>query len=181
MLNSYPPNIHRKKDLQLGAYFPGWALTRIFEYDCPMKATSFVRGGQDIHDLDANIGPDLSFADIKSDIYSGPRCLVCLAGEKQSPNQKHCTDADKESRDPSRVHHTLGGIIHGLRSQVHTLLGFKVVFLTLISFGFAALSGLGAFIVFDDSDREAKRQVIGRMLLLACPLLSGFCLLLGLQ
>ncbi|MBB93074.1 MAG: hypothetical protein CML68_00495 [Rhodobacteraceae bacterium] len=67
-----------------------------------------------------------------------------------------------------------------MRSRVHTFLGDKVVFLALAGFIFAALSGLGGFIVFDDPNREPKRLLIGRVLLFGGTILAGFAFLLGL-
>jgi hypothetical protein len=75
--------------------------------------------------------------------------------------------------------HSLGGFIHGLRREVHSLLGEKIVLLALSGFGFAALAGYGAFVVFDDLDRKRDRQRLGRVLHFGGGLLAFLCLLLG--
>ena len=127
------------------------------------------------------IGDRLSLPNSTRDLNGLLRRFVSLPSEAQRPYQKEGSQADKGSRDPSGFLHALGSLVHRLRSEVHSLLGFKVIYLTLSGFGFAALAGFGAFIVFDDLDRKRNRQYLGRFMLLACPAAAALCFLLGMQ
>ena len=77
--------------------------------------------------------------------------------------------------------HALSGFVHRLRSISHSLLGDQIVLLALSALPFAALTGIGGFLVFDDPNRNAQKLRLGIVLLLFCPILSGLCLILGLQ
>ncbi len=132
------------------------------------------------HVQDRQVSSDLLLADDSSDIDCLSRRPIRLPGEAQSPNQKTRTNPDKYGGQQGVEGHSLSGHIHGLRGRVHALLGGKIVLLVLAGFGFAALSGLEGFIVFDDLNRNPKRQIVGRLLLAFGPILTCICLHLGL-
>ncbi len=72
-------------------------------------------------------------------------------------------------------------VILGARCRVHTLLGSKIIYLSLTSFGFAALAGLGGGIVFDNLNRERKWKRFGWWLLVLCLPLGALTRILSLS
>ena len=131
-------------------------------------------------DIVTEVSANLSFADHPGNFDGAPSRAISLSGEGKRPNQETGAEADEDSRYQRVQSHSLRSFVHFLRSRVHTFLGDKVVFLALAGFIFAALSGLGGFIVFDDPNREPKRLLIGRVLLFGGTILAGFAFLLGL-
>ena len=69
-------------------------------------------------------------------------------------SQQSSAESDEAGGDRRGPYHALGSFIHSLRGSVHALLGFKVIFLTLLCFSFAALSGLGGFLIFDNANTD---------------------------
>ena len=113
--------------------------------------------------------------------YSVSGRFIGASSEKQSPNQKGGTKRHSAERQPRGTFHALSGFVHRLRGISHALLGDKIVLLSLGALLFAALAGLGGFLVFDDPNRNSIRLRFGWLFLTAGPFLSAGCLLLGLQ
>lgn len=99
---------------------------------------------------------------------------VGLTGQDKRPNEQNGANSHNYKGEPSSP-------LRAMRRSIHTLLGDKIILLPLLSLFFAALTGIGCFIVFDDLNRQWRRQFIGRLLLFSCPVAGAVCLLLGLQ
>lgn len=127
-----------------------------------------------------HVGAHLSFADPARFTNSRLGSLVSLAGQPQGGDQEHGADPNKDGRDQAVERHALGGVIHGLRSQVHALLGGQVVYLVLAGLGLAALAGLGGGLILDNVNTNKRRRSLGWLLLLAGLPLFGLCFFLGL-
>jgi hypothetical protein len=106
--------------------------------------------------------------------------LISLASEIQCTQKKHSSKRNKVNREGGVARHPLISLIHGLRGGAYSLLGEKIVLLALVGYLFAAMAGRGAFIVFDDKNRERDRQRLGWALLLGGITIAGLCLLLSL-
>jgi hypothetical protein len=144
----------------------GWRLAGILKFnDCRysiLRALVYRR-------LAMEVCPNLRLTYVASNINGVTSGLVGLSGKSKGPDQQHGAEKDQASGNPGSPHHALRGFIHSLRGSVHSLLGSKVIGLVFLSYGFAALAGLGGYIVFDDLNRERKRQWFGRALLCCCP------------
>ena len=69
---------------------------------------------------------------------------------------------------------------HSLRSRIHALLGFKVVYIVLAGYGFVALAGLGFGLAFDNFITDRRRRIVGWGVALICLPLFALCFFLGL-
>lgn len=174
----YPPFLSFAK-VQAAEYpnVSGWRRARVDKLRSDLCGIAIEN---EVASLSANISSYLPLTYVAGDINSGLRSAIGLARKAESPNQQAGSYRDKNRGEKRVEGHVLGGLIHRLRSFVHALLGDKIIYLALAGFGFAALSGLSGFIVFDDLNRERNRQLIGRGLLISCPVLVALCLLLGL-
>jgi len=184
-ISPFLPKVYRKAlDVRKGR-------TGIFDPKNERGAPGFVNcnlpwlsGGCEGNSCPLNLPVHLVHSEAGSDaIYSSTCCtlggLIGLTGKTESMPKQAGAKQNEESRDPSRIHHTLSSAIHRVRSVGHALLGDYVPILIFVSFGFAALAGEGAFRVFDYSNRKAKRKRFGWMLVGVGVSFGLACFILG--
>jgi len=152
-----------------------WSLPKVLDLK-PNPEPIFIQS----RTFNPQVGPDLRLTDLPLDADRLDRSAVRLPSQKERHDQKGSTQRNKENRPPGVVSHPLSGVVHGLRSRVHALLGNQVFFLALGGFFFAALTGLGGGLILDNFNTNRRIKILGWTLLCLCLPLSGLGLFLGL-
>jgi hypothetical protein len=85
-------------------------------------------------------------------ILTGDSSSAIGVPHQDERSEQSCCSTESQPSLPSRedhlifrkIGHALGSIVHRLRSNVHSLLGGEVFYVTLAGLGFALLAGKGA-------------------------------------
>jgi hypothetical protein len=164
----------------MSPHLSSWGLTSIINGEDTSDVRAISKRDNCPRLTQVHVSPQLLVADVFGDFDGSKRRFVALPSEPQGTKQKHSANPDSPRLQLGVVRHSLSGVIHGLRSRVHALLGDKVIYLALTGFGFAALAGIGLGLILDNFNRERKRIRLGWLLLLTYFHLFVVSFLLGL-